>query len=83
MTFSLGMMDIKDSGLGHRYAFQPLKPISIKTYTKQFHSTGSNFRCLVAFIEAIAYCVLHHREDLQGEVYVGLVLGPNQIGLLH
>ena len=83
MTFSLRIIDIKDSGLGHWYAIKPLKSISIKTNTKQVHGTSSNLRCLVAFIEAIAYRVLHHREDLQGEIYVGLVLGPNQIGLLH
>ena len=83
MTFSLGMIDIKDNGLGHRYAIEPLKLISIKTNTKQFHSTSSNLRCLTAFIGAIFYYVLHHREDLQGEMYVGLVPRPNQIGLLH
>jgi len=34
-------------------------------------------------MEAIVCSILHHREDLQGEVYVGQVLRPSQIGLLH
>ena len=81
MTFSLRVVDIKDSGLRHWYAIAPLKSISINTNPKRVHSTSSNLRCLMASIGAIIYYVLHHREDLQGEIYVGLVLETNQVDL--